>query len=76
MPWKTTVKIKLALTLKWPMYFPPVDAQMGGSMGPQNKKTTFPAEFCDACYTIYFYTKKKYIHAKTSISGHFGFGEN
>ena len=28
----------------------------GGSMGPQNKKTTFAAEFCDECHTLYSYT--------------------
>ena len=33
-------------------------------MGPHDKKTTFPAEFCDECYTIHSYTKKNYIQAK------------
>ena len=54
------------INTKWPRYFPPVGAQGGGgSMGPHNKKTTFPAEFRDECYNIiYLYTKKNHIQAK------------
>ena len=36
----------------------------GVSMGPHDKKTTFPAEFCDECYNMYSYTTNYYIQEK------------
>ena len=46
-----TLVVSDFLTFKWPRYFPPVGAQGGAPWDPQ-RKPTFPAEFCDECYTL------------------------
>ena len=30
-------------------------------MGPHHKKKTFPAEFCNECYTVHLHTKRNHI---------------
>ena len=62
----------LPLTLKRPRYFPPIGAK-GVSMGPpfkkkKKKKNTFPAEFCDECYTLHLHTIKNHIQRGKKIS--------
>ena len=49
------------LNTKVTKVFPIPLVPKGGSIETHNKKTTFSAEFCNECCTLYLQTKNNYI---------------